>query len=478
MECFFISNRLHREDTDYTDTTSRMSFNVFNMTYYNYFEMYLTEKNINIADVAVSGTQYASVYYDSVWALALGLNLTANEFNMEELQLVRNSKKAENITNALRANLESLSFEGISGHIEFDHVSRDVPMIGAVLDRCDTTDCTMVGLYNGTLFYDGNENETIQSDYEIRTYRVPLPLCITAILVAVIMTVLLVVVQVTLCKYSYLKEVKATSPQMNHLIFSGCYLFILILVILAIRETFSHTLGSLPVIYAVMCSTLYWSFAMGFTLMFGTVAAKTWRLYKIFKHFRPGPVRYVSDKILTLMVIILLAVDIAMLTAWNVFDPWRVTENIGPMKDGIRIKRIHCMCDHYAVWISALFTYKVILATLVVSLSILVKQIKRKAFKNTRRIIVMIYLLIINFFIGFTLFGVFLDSTPVVSFISISLCFVVALVIVALSLFLNSIRPVVQPVVQPVLQRERYFHDTQKLQELPSVCTCIRIQKI
>lgn len=452
---FLVNNRLHREDTDYTGTTSGMSFNDFNVTYFEYFDMFLAERDINISDVALSGPQYASVYYDAVWALALALNLTTSEFdNMEELQLVRNSEKAENIANSLRANLESLSFEGISGHIEFDPVNRDTPTIGAVLNQCDTTDCRMVGLYNGTLFYDEIDgNESIESDYEVITYQVPLYLGITVILVAALMTVLLVAVQVTLCKYSYLKEVKATSPHMNHLIFSGCYLFIVILVVSAVRETFSPILAPLPVLYAVTCSTLYWSFAMGFTLIFGTVAAKTWRLYKIFGHFKQGPVRYVSDKILTFMVVILLAVDIAMLTAWNVFDPWQVTENIGPMRDDMRVKRLQCTCNHFAVWVSALFTYKGILAALVVSLSILVKQIKRKAFKSTRRIIVMIYLLIINFFIGFTLFGVFLESIPILSFVSLSLCFVVAVVVVALSLFLNSIRPV----VQPVLRRERSF---------------------
>ena len=443
---FLINNRLHREDTDYTGTTSGMSFNIFNTAYLKYFDMYLTERNFSISDVAVSGPQYASVYYDALWALALALNLTASEFNLEKLRLIRNSEKAENITNSLRDKLESLSFEGVSGHIEFDGMNRDAPTIGAVLDQCDTTDCRVVGLYNGTLFYDGNES--IPSDYEVMTYRIPLALGITVILAAALMTVLLVIVQGTLCKYSYLKEVKATSPQMNHLIFSGCYLFILILVIFAVRETFSHKLGSLPVIYAVTCSTLYWSFAMGFTLIFGTVAAKTWRLYKIFKHFRQGPVRFVSDKILVSMVVILLAIDIAMLTAWNITDPWQITEETGPMNGGMRVKRIRCTCDNFAVWISALFMYKGCLAALVVSLSIMVKQIKKKAFKNTRRIIVMIYLLIINFFIGFTLFGVFLEPTPIVSFTSLSLCFMVTLVIVALSLFLNSIRPVVQPVLQ------------------------------
>jgi len=58
-----------------------------------------------------------------------------------------------------------------------------------------------------------------------------------------------------------------------------------------VQETFLSP-STYSVLYAVSCNTFTWCLAVGYSLIFGTVCAKTWRVYRIFHHFRnqsPGP---------------------------------------------------------------------------------------------------------------------------------------------------------------------------------------------
>lgn len=421
-----------RNGTDSNNTISGISYHDYLLAYEQKYNEYLTQMNITRSQVSSSAVNFFSGYYDAVWALALAVNKTASEFNMNEYRLGHSN----DISDAIRGNLEQVSFEGMSGLITFNTETRDVRTIGVVITQ-------------GNVMQNFIENMTVSNDfylyddsYEQEIQEINIALGSSVLIVALMMGLLLFLLQVMFCRYSNVKEVKATSPILNHFIFSGCYLLLLVLVIFAVKETFSSALASMPVVYGVACSTMYWSLALGYSLIFATVSSKTWRIYRIFSHFRQGRVRFVSDEHLMLFITCTVLVDVILLVAWNLRDPWRLqTDFVG--KSNSTLFQYHmCQCDNFVPWVSALFVYKGAQTVLAVYLSILVRSVKKKAFRSTKKVIVLIYALIVIFFVGFTLYGVFLNIVLVVSFLALSLTFVISVTLIAISLFLSNIWPV------------------------------------
>ena len=425
-----------RNNTDSSDTVSGVSYAEYLSLYEERYSEYLRENDIDrVTEVSSSATIYFDAYYDATWALALAIDKTAGRFNLSEYSLGHSKE----ITDDIRRNLEDSYFEGMSGLITFDPKTRDVRTIGTVLQQIINGRNVTGHFNNGTLDFDG---EYINDTFQRETQGIPLAMGIITLIVALVLLILLFILQIVFFKHSDVKDIKATSPMLNHLIFSGCYLFILLLMLFTVQETFPSEMAENPVVYGVTCSSLFWSLALGYTLIFGTVASKTWRIYRIFSHFKQGRVKYVSDEHLIFFITLLVFIDFVLLMAWNINDPWHLTTRITGRSGMVLFQRHSCQCDQLVVWLAVLFTYKGLLTGLAVYLSILVRRVKRKAFKRTKKVIVLIYSLVVIFFVGFTLYGVFFDSVHVISFLALVLTFIISVVLIAISLFLTNIWPV------------------------------------
>lgn len=348
-----ITNPPQRNDTESNNTAARISYVEYESMYQTYLDSYLAQPHISKSyaerDLPATVSRYFSGYYDAVWALALALN--------KSVEYGSNQTIAQIVTNDLRANLLNLSFEGMSGLITFDGERKDVPTIGVSLSQFTTDkNTTVTGFFvTGTLTFDG---DFIDHDFERETYRIPLELGITMIAVAITLSIPLMLLQLAFCKYSNVKAIKATSPQLNHLILSGCYLFIVVILSKTILETFPSFLAQNSGIpYRITCSSIYWSTALAFTLVFGTISSKTWRIYKIFGHFKQRRVGCVSDEHLVLFVTVLIVIDVVLLTAWNSIDLWQL--HITPKRDGIHlIEHYTCRCNRFTTWLPVLLYTK------------------------------------------------------------------------------------------------------------------------
>ena len=76
---------------------------------------------------------------------------------------------------------------------------------------------------------------------------------------------------------------KLTSPYINVMIIAGAVIFYITVILFGVDENVasSSTVDHL-------CQTRIWLAAIGFSLMFGTIFAKTWRIYYIFNLARPN----------------------------------------------------------------------------------------------------------------------------------------------------------------------------------------------
>ena len=83
--------------------------------------------------------------------------------------------------------------------------------------------------------------------------------------------------------FSYYRLVKLSSPYVNIMIIAGAVLFYLTVILFGVDENVSSysTVDGL-------CHARIWLVAIGFSLLYGTIFAKTWRIYYIFSHSKPN----------------------------------------------------------------------------------------------------------------------------------------------------------------------------------------------
>ncbi len=342
-------------------------------------------------------TSYANSYYDAVWALALAIDdASKNGLNLESYRYGQ-----RNETELIRDALFSVVFVGFSGKICFRNETRSprsfidvyylngetsVPL-GKFNDSADTA--------QQKLPIENHESYFISDKYSVKYNTLNQGFGAVIILLTIIISGVTIVLQWANIFWSSYHSIKATSPNINHLIFSGCYLFMIACAILTVQGTFilGNTRAS-SIVYSVLCNTLTWCFCLGYSLIFGTVCAKTWRVYRLFKHFQnQSPGICLGDDYLILHVMILLGLDIVICLSWNVIDPWvhTVSTDTRFRAEQFIIMRSQCVCKHSESWIPAMILYKGAVTVALVVLSILNRKVKRKNFQHTRKVNILIY---------------------------------------------------------------------------------------
>ena len=76
---------------------------------------------------------------------------------------------------------------------------------------------------------------------------------------------------------------KLSSPYVNIMIVAGAVLFYVTVIIFGVDENIAS--------YSTvdrLCHTRIWLVAIGFSLLYGTIFAKSWRIYHIFNHAKPN----------------------------------------------------------------------------------------------------------------------------------------------------------------------------------------------
>ena len=116
-----------------------------------------------------------------------------------------------------------------------------------------------------------------------------------------------------------------SSPHLNNLIIVGCMLTYLSIIFLGLDTTLS-SIAAFPYI----CTARVWLLMAGFSLAFGAMFSKTWRVHSIFTDLKLNK-KVIKDYQLFMVVGILLAIDIIIITTWQIADPfYRDTKRMEP----------------------------------------------------------------------------------------------------------------------------------------------------
>ena len=118
---------------------------------------------------------------------------------------------------------------------------------------------------------------------------------------------------------------------MNNLIIIGCILTYSSVILLGL-DSHMTSIQAFPYI----CTGRAWILMSGFTLSFGSMFSKTWRVHSIFTNVQLNK-KVMKDYQLYLVVGALIFVDVLTMTAWQVMDPfYRETRELQPIVSRLR----------------------------------------------------------------------------------------------------------------------------------------------
>jgi len=379
-------------------------------------------------------------YFDAVWSLVLALNRTVGETGVV-LSEYRYGQHAT--TEAIRNQLLELDFEGVSGRIRFDNETGYVKRAVDVYQIYGGS-MELVAYYNaGEIIKDTNANFINSRLDEKIIKEVPTYLAVLFILVTLVGVALTVTTHIATITFRRHHSVKASSPKLTQVAYIGCYIIPISTLSYITVESFHFPPRQHCHVYHVINTAL----SIGVTLVFATICAKTWRLYRIFVHFR-NPGRLISDHVLFIFIMVCLFITVVYNTVWIVVDPLTLRNmEVRRSCDHPPIVYAKLICDGklYYVWYGVNVVFVVLLMTCALWFAIAIRYIPYKDFK-TRSITLLVHSQYLLIGLGFPLYFVLnvLDQDIIPQFVILCILLNVPPYLCFTFLFLPPIMPLIR----------------------------------
>lgn len=322
----------------------------------------------------------STLVYDAVWALAFALNTTMKDNRGGGLS--PNVCFGSNC--GIASTLSAHTFQGISGYIDINNATGYNQRRVNIFQVIDSGMERHIGQYlsgNLTIFntsvyflVDTNLVEYVRVKWEVAAFFT---------IVTLIQLVIIIGLHIISIVNRNYKSIKATNPKLHHLVFTGCYLIILseMVFVWALKTIKSSSLEQEATVCLV---TLVWLLPLSWTLIFATLTAHAWRLYRIFTHFT-NPGQYISDWALYSIISVQLGIDLLLATLWSVLDPTVSIplETSMVSSEGIPIITTMCVNNYQFVWFTLLLAYKMFQISVLFLFCVLTKNIKAKGFTTS-----------------------------------------------------------------------------------------------
>lgn len=360
--------------------------------------------------------------YDAVWAVAHALRSTLSQTPSEDpnqnadTPMTLDGRNAgssfsqgrptTNFTRLLNAAMERTRFTGLSGNVQFNSSShtrkqpltyivqmrggRMVPIgihsQGVDGSRRDDLNLTFFG---NNLSFQGSTPPRDRPSQDPQS--VQLWMVIIMISIALFGILFATVVLIVNCAYRKHKVIKASSPYLNFVIALGCMMGFLSIIFMSMESLKVHFNVKL-FFFPFFCNVRLWLLTIGFTLAFGALFAKTWRIYVIFRNPWKKKRPY-KDYILFCMVAVFLFFDLLLLTLWAISDPLEIVsaENLDIAAFKVQ-KYSYCINNRltpdsnvsFMVWTSVIVIPKSLLLFFGIFLVVQTSRIKAKFFRDAK----------------------------------------------------------------------------------------------
>ncbi|XP_035709332.1 gamma-aminobutyric acid type B receptor subunit 1 [Folsomia candida] len=347
------------------------------------------------------GYQEAPLAYDAVWAVALAFNRTITQLAKKGKRLedftYTNREIAEEIYNAM----DETAFLGVSGRTAFSEQG----------DRIALTQVEQMidGKYNLQGYYDienfnltwyGKEqwvagkvpqDRTIEKTV-LRTVSLSLYISMSTVAgVGIVWGLVLILFTYT---YRDRKIIELSHPVTNTLMLVGHILCFLTVFLVGLDGQFVSER-----LFGVMCSIRKWILSIGFTLGYGAMFSKVWRVHRLTTKNKSATKHKIQPWKLYLLVASLVAVEVIYLSIWTLVDPLRRVEELFPPEvpidtdEDVRIRPIleHCESHYNNIWLGITYSFKGLLLVLGLFLSYETRSLKVRHINDSRLVAMSIY---------------------------------------------------------------------------------------
>ncbi|XP_076249842.1 gamma-aminobutyric acid type B receptor subunit 2 isoform X2 [Calliopsis andreniformis] len=318
------------------------------------------------------GTEYSRFHgytYDGIWAVALAIQHVARRIRHHRRnQTISDFRYRDALWEKLFLEaLRNTSFEGVTGPVRFYDNERKAYIL---LKQFQSGSEIKVGEYDSvTGVLDLTRGQPLvwrgRSPPKDRTLHIiehsTVNITIYAVLtsaasVGIIMAAIFLAINI---KYRNQRYIKMSSPHLNNLIIVGCMLTYSSVIFLGLDSQLSSVTA-----FPYICTARAWLLMAGFSLAFGSMFSKTWRVHSIFTNVKLNK-KVLKDYQLFMVVGVLLVIDLGIMTTWQVADPfYRETKQMEPYphpssEDIIIVpENEYCQSNRMTVYLGCIYAYK------------------------------------------------------------------------------------------------------------------------
>ncbi|CAB3378686.1 Hypothetical predicted protein [Cloeon dipterum] len=379
------------------------------------------------------GREYSRFHgytYDGIWTVALAIQHVARAIHhFRPNQTVSDFHYRDVLwENLFLEALRNTSFEGVTGPVRFYNNERKANFL---LKQFQDGEEVKIGEFNGvTEQLDLSLGEPIKwhgrgppkdrtitliehTRIDLKLYALLATICTLGIIMAIIF----LVINIT---YRNQRYIKMSSPYLNNMIIVGCMLTYLSVIFLGLDSQLT-SVSSFPYI----CTARAWLLMSGFSLAFGSMFSKTWRVHSIFTDLKLNK-KVIKDYQLFMVVGILLMIDVAIMTTWQVTDPfYRETKQMesyphATSPDTVIIpENEYCQSNKMTYFIGGIYAYKGLLLIFGAFLAWETRHVSIPALNDSKYVGMSVYNVVIMCVMGAAISFVLSDQKDA-SFIIIS----------------------------------------------------------
>ncbi|KAG5676270.1 hypothetical protein PVAND_006118 [Polypedilum vanderplanki] len=347
------------------------------------------------------GYQEAPLAYDAVWSVALAFNKTMERLKLKKKSLKDFTYTDKEIADEIYAAMNSTQFLGVSGVVAFSSQG----------DRIALTQIEQMndGQYHKLGYYDTQADNLTWFNREqwiggkvpqdrtivrrvLRTVSLPLFICMSAVsCIGIFVAAFLIVFNIW---NRHRRVIQQSHPVCNTIMLFGIITCLISVVLLGLDGQFVDAST-----YPQICQARAWMLSMGFTLAFGAMFSKVWRVHRFTTKAKTDPKKKVEPWKLYTMVSGLLVVDIVILLTWQLQDPLERRLETFPLEDPISItddvkirpELEHCESENNAVWLGVMYGFKGLILVFGLFLAYETRSIKVKQINDSRYVGMSIY---------------------------------------------------------------------------------------
>ena len=375
--------------TDDTISVTGKSFNQFYESYKIESREYADEKG-DYYSVSLLN-DWATVGYDSMWMLGLALHNTERRLSQYNSSLTEFSLGNHNISQTITEELSKIDFVGASGEVFFDE-SRERHLAITFSQIQENGILEIFGLYHpshdssaiGSLLI----NNISALSNNLLSDRFPRDRVLAQLWAGIVMLVFLVIgfLWNSLSTYVNIRYenyclIKASSPQLNYIIFAGNNLLLLSGVVVVIRATTELNI----IVFSTLCQAAHWLFDLGLLLILNITLLKSWRIYQLFYSFKRKPKWLITDNAIISVSVGWMLVNMLCYSVFTfVNNDIIAKEELLPRDDDQFFQQVEVYCLYPKLIMGMFSIPHFVMAVILCLLAFLVHRVYRKHFNDTK----------------------------------------------------------------------------------------------